>query len=169
MIFFCITLWRNAIVVTSVIVKELWKILLVLKTKTFCDLEEWTSFICLKVKYFRKKEKKCILSPLTMGGEEGVQKGCFRSLPQMLCNLQPFLVRFYYKNQFFSDKFWPPHYLKFYWYCYCIISFLFYWTEYGHVIFAKKQKKLTYNSYSVHNMGRGIDLREWIGLLLQQP
>lgn len=87
--------------------KELWKILLVLKTKTFCDLEEWTSFICLKVKYFRKKEKKFILSPLTMGGEEGVQKGCFRSLPQMLCNLQPFLVRFYYKNQFFSDKFEP--------------------------------------------------------------
>lgn len=38
--------------------KELWKILLALKTKTFCDLEEWTSFVCLKVKHFQKKKKK---------------------------------------------------------------------------------------------------------------
>lgn len=78
MIFFCITLWRNAIVVTSVIVKELWKILLVLKTKTFCDLEEWTSFICLKVKHFQKKEKKMYTFSTHNGRGRGCTEGLFQ-------------------------------------------------------------------------------------------
>lgn len=138
MIFFCITLWQNAIVVTSVICERTLENIISSENQDFLWPRGVNIFCLFKSKTFSEEKKKKYTFSTHNGRGRGCTERLFQKFTSDVMQFAAISGEILVQKSVLLRQVWPPHYLKFYWYNYCLINFMFYWTEYGHIIFAKK-------------------------------